>query len=156
MGDTYHNKAPDVNFPDKEWGYLALEPTCFQFVGPDREPIDMSNTSQYLRAAEIIRESGLPNYRGALIPIKSGLKVPAWEKYLQDYPDKHILQYIRFGFSLSLGSALGLRNTSVKNHYSAMQHPQAVEQYISNEIALGPCWVPFMIFPHHITIVLLS
>ena len=82
MGDTYHNKAPDVNFPDKEWGYLALEPTCFQFVGPDREPIDMSNTSQYLRAAEIIRESGLPNYRGALIPIKSGLKVPVWEKYL--------------------------------------------------------------------------
>ena len=64
MGDTYHNKAPDVNFPDKEWGYLALEPTCFRFVGPDREPIDMFDTSQYLRAAKIIRKSGLPNYEG--------------------------------------------------------------------------------------------
>ena len=107
----------------------------------------MSDTSQYLRAAKIIRKSGLPNYRGARIPIKSGLKIPAWEKYLQDYPDKRILQYIRFGFPLSLGSALGLRNTSVKNHYSAMQHPQAVEQYIVNEIALGAMLGPFHEIP---------
>ena len=97
----------------------------------------MSNTSKYLRAAKIIRESGLPNYSGAQIPIKSGLKVPAWEKYLQDYPEKHILQYIRFGFPLSVSSTLSLSNTSVKNHYSAMQYPQAFQQYISTEIALG-------------------
>ena len=63
MGNTNSNKIPDVNFPDKEWGYLALEPTCVQFIGPDREPIDMSNKSQYLRAAEVIRESGLDNNR---------------------------------------------------------------------------------------------
>ena len=123
MGDTSSNRIADVNFPDKEWGYLALEPTCFQFIGPGREPIDMSNTSQYLRAAEVIRESGLPNYRGARIPIKSGLKVPAWERYLQDYPDKCLLQYIRFDFPLSLASTSGLSNILVKNHYSTVSAP---------------------------------
>ena len=68
IGDTSSNRVHDVNFPDKEWGYLALDPTGFQFIGPDRDPIDMSNTSQYLRAAEVIRESGLPNYRDPVSP----------------------------------------------------------------------------------------
>ena len=48
MGDSSSNRIPDVNFPGKKWGYLALE--------PDREPIDMSNASQYLRAAEVITD----------------------------------------------------------------------------------------------------
>ena len=147
MDNITFNRVPDVNFPDKEWGYLALESTRFKFIGPDRELIDMSDASQYLRAAEMIRESGLPNYKGACIPIKSGLNVPAWERYLMDYPDQRLLQYIRFGFPLSLVDSSGLNNKSVRNHFSARQHPQAVQQYISKEISLGAMLGPFWEVP---------
>ena len=46
--------------------------------GPDREPIEMKSTHHYLRITKIIRQTGLPNYRAARTPIRSGLKLGAW------------------------------------------------------------------------------
>ena len=54
-------------------------------------------------------------------------------KYLHDYPDKILIQYIKFGFPLSLRQPGQLSNTNVHNHPSAIQFPQAVEDYIKKE-----------------------
>ena len=87
--------------------------------------------------ADTIRDTGCPNYQGARIPISSGLNVEAWESHLQDYSDKRILQYIKFGFTLSLIGANELSNKEVTNHFSARQYPKEVQKYIDKEISFG-------------------
>ena len=69
--------ASDINDPCKIKGYIALQSTEFSFIGPDKLPQDTSNVTQYLRMAKVIRESGLPKYRLARIPLNSGLKIDA-------------------------------------------------------------------------------
>ena len=77
----------DVNYPHKTKGYIAVESTPFQFIGPDRAPIKCDSIGQYLEMARIIRHSGLPNYKQARFPLKLGLKIEAWSKYLHEYKD---------------------------------------------------------------------
>ena len=127
----------DINDPSKTKGYIALQSTQFQFIGPDRATEELSSVHQYLRIAKTIRESGLPNYKQATIPIKSGLNIDAWKRHLCDYPDKKLLQYLQYGFPLSLKNSHVLNNLSVKNHFSALAHPRAVESYLEKEKTEG-------------------
>ena len=69
--------------------------------------------------------------------MKSGLNIDKWEQILWDYPDQILLQYLKFGFPLSLTDPDQLSNTNVKNHYSATQYPTAVQEYLHKEIQLG-------------------
>ena len=78
--DTVH----DYNIPSKTVGYLALEATSFKFIGPDHPPVDIDSISKCLQVADVIFSTNKPNYRGARIPIVSGLNINAWGKYLQD------------------------------------------------------------------------
>ena len=59
------------------------------------------------------------------------------EKHLRDYSDKRIIQYIKFGFPLSLIDPHELNNAKVTNHFSACQDPQQVQEYIDKKIELG-------------------
>ena len=127
----------DINDPSKTKGYIAPQSTQFEFIGPDRAAEELSSVHQYLRIAKTIRESGLPNYKQARIPIKSGLNIDAWKRHLCDYPDKKLLQYHQYGFPLSLKNSHIFNNLSVKNHYSALAHPRAVESYLEKEKSEG-------------------
>ena len=127
----------DYNIPTKKVGYLAMENTDFQFVGPHRLPVTIDSIDKCLQIANIIRNTGLPNYRMARIPLTSGLNIPAWERELQGYPDDRLLQYLKFGFPLSLISPDSLDNQEVSNHFSARQYPQDIQKYLSKETSLG-------------------
>ena len=131
---TWQKVPRDFNYPDKRVGFLAQANIDFCFIGPDKEPVELNSVGKLLEVAHLIRESGLPNFR---IPIKSCLKVRAWEKYLSDYSDKRVTQYIKFGFPLSLINPHELHNTEVRNHFSALQYPKQVQEYIHKEISLG-------------------
>ena len=74
------NLITDFNYPDKKFGYLTQAATDFSFTGPDREPVEISSIDTFLKVANCILSTGVPNYRAARIPIKSGLNVEAWEK----------------------------------------------------------------------------
>ena len=126
----------DFNYPNKTVGYLSQESTDFEFIGPDCHPVAITTLPQLMDIADIIRGTGFPNYKVARIPILSGLNVKAWESYLQDYSDKRVVQYIRFGFPLSLIEAGELGNKEVTNHYSACQYPEEVQKYIDKEKSL--------------------
>ena len=127
----------DVNITDKDRGFLATTVKQFQFIGPDRYPQKLEYVSDYIAAAKIIKDTGLPNYRQAQIPVISDQNIAAWEEYLVDYPDPFLLQYIKFGFPLSLIDDCRLSNTEVHNHFSANQHPDSVQDYLDKEIQLG-------------------
>ena len=90
----------DINDPSKTKGYIALQSTQFDFIGPDRASEEISSVHQYLRIAKTIRDLGLPNYKRARIPIKSGLNIDAWKRHLYDYPDKKLIQYLQYRFPL--------------------------------------------------------
>ena len=98
----------------KTKGYIALQSTQFEFIGPDRASEEISSVHQYLRIAKTIRDLGLPNYNQVRIPIKSGLNIDAWKCHLHDYPDKKLIQYLQYGFPLSLKNPHILNNLSVK------------------------------------------
>ena len=111
----------DFNYTDKRIGYLNQAPTGFSFMGPDREPIQIDSIDKLLHTADIILSTGVPNYQMARIPIKTGLNVEVWEHHLRDYADKCLLQYIKFGYPLSLNYPHELCNQEITNHYSACQ-----------------------------------
>ena len=127
----------DYNILTKKVGHLALDSTDFRFIGPDRLPIAIDSIDKCLRIGTIIRNTNLPNYRMARIPLISGLNIPAWERQLQGYPDDRLIQYIKFGFPLSLISPDRLHNQEVSNHFSARQYPQDIQKYLNKEISLG-------------------
>ena len=127
----------DFNFKGKNRGHLVHQSTSFEFIGPDRESVTLSNVQEFLKIAHIVNETGTSNYRQARIPIKSGLNIEAWEENLSNYPDTRLIQYLKFGFPLSITKDKKLDGGKVTNHYSALQHPGAVTQYLDKERDLG-------------------
>ena len=100
-----------------------------------------------MTVAKIIQNTNLPNYKMARIPVSSSLNIEAWEQYLSDYPDKRVVQYLKFGFPLSLSDNNDLHNTDISNHASAIQYPEAVEEYLNKEISLGAILGPVVEIP---------
>ena len=141
------NAVTDFNDKNKTKGFLSLEDTNFEFIGPDRDLFEYKSIDQVIKIAEIIKETGLPNYKQAIFSIKSNLNLPAWEKYLADYPDKRILQYLKFGFPLSLTDPDVIHNQVVDNHFSALQYPVAIQQYLDKEIEFGAILGPTPVIP---------
>ena len=88
------------------------------------------------------------SYKAVRIPIESGLNVKAWERHLHEYVDKRVLQYIKFGFPLSLHNPQALNNTEISNHFSARQYPRQVQEYIVKEIVLGALLGPVKEIKH--------
>ena len=139
---TPNEQAPakiytDAQAPHKNVGFLNHSVENFQFVGPDRSPVNITNIDQCLNVATVIASTGVPNYAQARIPLTSGLNIQEWEKELVDYHDKMLLQYLKFGFPLSLSNPISLNNPSTKNHHSALQYPMAVNNYLQKELSLG-------------------
>ena len=58
-----------------------------------------------------------PNYRWARVPIPSGFRVDAWERYWQGFPDTRLIHYLKFDFPLSLKRERNLSTSEVKNTF---------------------------------------
>ena len=131
---AFHGKQDDIQYirdfndPDKDRGFLYLQETNFEFIGLDRNFCDYNTIAQVMKIADIIKATGLPNYKQARFSIKSNLNLPVREKYLIDYPDQRIIQYLKFGFPLSLTDPESIHDTVISNHFSALQHSKAIPQ----------------------------
>ena len=87
--------------------------------------------------ATVIQATGLPNYRLARFPIQSGLNIEAWSHHLKGYYNERLIEYLTYGFPLSLQHNTCLNNTMLANHYSAKQFPADIKSYLDKEISLG-------------------
>ena len=122
----------DINDKDKKLFFLGggggggggHDNTDFIFIGPD-SPLPISMT--FIVIWRTIRETGMPKYRMARFPIESGLNIDAWAKYLKDYSNKKLLQYLTYGFPLSIINPDSLGNKNITNRFSALQFPGAVD-----------------------------
>ena len=82
----------DNNCIDKCRGFLNHSEAKFTFIGPDNEPVLISDIDQCVNIAKIIQETGKPNYAAARIPLVSDLNLEAWQKHLAAYHDEYLFQ----------------------------------------------------------------
>ena len=136
-GDKY---VPYWNTDDV--GFLMKEDITFSFIGPDRNPQKISSIEEFITIADLVLETGKPNYMQARIPIASGLNIDKWATILKDFPNQKLIQYLQFGFPLSLTKDTTLCNTNIENHSSALHHPHAVDACLETEIAHGVIFGP--------------
>ena len=132
----------DFHDPSKTRGFLAHTSMDFKFIGPGRPPTS-TTLKDYIHMATVIQATGLPNYRLARFPIQSGLNIEAWRHHLKGYYNEKLIEYLTYGFPLSLQHDTCLNNTVVVNHYSARQFPANIKSYLDKEISLGAILGPF-------------
>ena len=108
----------------------------------------MSDHKQYLALVEAVLQSGVPNYRGVRVPLNSTFNLQYLKEMTVDYHDKILIDYLTFGFPLGLAEGACIRSSSKDNHASALNFPEAVEQYIVAEKKEGTLLGPFQVIPH--------
>ena len=128
----WHNQV-DYNF-----GFVPLQPQ----VMPDSELQDTVFSGSLLEVHEIVKMTEKPNFLQARIPIQSQLNVKAWEKALEGYWDRQLLELVKFGFPLDFYHACTL-DQYTGNHSSANDFPDDIEAYLEEELAYGAILGPF-------------
>ena len=97
---------------------------------------------EVLQAHRLIRDSGLPNFLGLRIPVKTNLKIASWRAHLCDYFDKQLCDLIEFGFPLDFDRSRLLESTLV-NHASARNFSEHIDKYLREELQFQAILGPF-------------
>ena len=133
-----------------EWGTLDTEE-----MSPSKE-IKPMNTLERLKSetehqdlmiARLVWEKGYPNMFGARIPIKTAWNLERLEQLLKDYPDKQVIEGLKFGWPTGRLPTLGDPTKTFKNHKGALDHPEALKKYIQKEQEKGAILGPFSKIP---------
>ena len=95
---------------------------------------------------KMVKKFNKPNFLGARIPVKSQLNIDQWQTYLVDYWDKQLLEFLQFGFPLGFNRQCPLKNDNT-NHKSAMEYPQDIDAYLTEERDFGAIIGPFAEHP---------
>lgn len=103
---------------------------------------DGHGPQQAMLIYDVVRASGLPNYRGCKITLPSGLKIQNWRRYLKNYSDKQVVDYLEYGFPIGYTDSCWPKANNI-NHSSAMAYPLHVKRYIETECAHGALLGPF-------------
>ena len=94
------------------------------YKGP---PIHWNHIPDVLTAQKFIRQSGLPNFLGLYIPVRTNLNVNSWRRHLADYFDQQLLDLIEFEFPLDFDRSRELQSTFV-NHASDRLYKDHVDK----------------------------
>ena len=97
---------------------------------------------EILQAHKLIRNSGMPNFLGMRIPVKSNLKISSWRAHLCDYFDKQLCDLIEFGFPLDFDRSRHLESTLV-NHASGRNFSDHIDKYLQEELEFEAILGPF-------------
>ena len=100
------------------------------------------NVPEVLQAHRMIRDSGVPNFMGLHIPVKTNLKIASWRAHLCDYFDKQLCDLMEFGFPLDFDRSRHLESTLV-NHASARNFSDHIDEYLREELQFQAILRPF-------------
>ena len=100
------------------------------------------NNSELLSVFKEVWRSGQFNHLCAKVPLLSNMKVQRWRQLLQSYPDKHIVDFIEFGWPIGIDRTAPLVSET-NNHPSARDYPRDVEHYIATELGHAAMLGPF-------------
>ena len=95
-----------------------------------------------------VRDSGVPNYRGARLPVPHGLNINAWRRYEHLLEDRSIVDMLEYGFPIGfVGDAPPLGGLA--NHSSATANPNSITSYLRTEMQHEAIIGPFDDPPFH-------
>ena len=87
--------------------------------------------------------SGLPNYQGCKIPVKTRINVEFFRENLSDYKDKVICEYLEFGAPIDFQGCLNVSEIDIKNHKGASEFSSDIYKYLRKEVSYGSIIGPF-------------
>ena len=102
---------------------------------------------QDLLLAHKVIESGLPNRYRCQIPLVTDWKLDKFQQMLEGYDDQEVIEWLRYGFSVSRQDSFPHLMPAASNHLGAMLFPEVIDEYIKKEVALGVTIGPFKIPP---------
>ena len=119
-------------------------PKIIKFIDSNSVLMDMSNPFKYLQQMHSkIEKFRCPNYKGARIPVPSGLIIPAWREVLQNYEVPVLIQYLQFGFPMGVDYSIFKFQKFAENHKSACQRSEGVSRYFKTEVDKKAMFGPF-------------
>ena len=87
-------------------------------------------------------KNDFPNAFGARIPVRTPLNIPAWESKLLDYPNRQIINFLRYSWPINY-TATYLPVSAEKNHTSAITYVDHVQHYVNTELRYHVIAGPF-------------
>ena len=90
----------------------------------------------------IAAKSDKPNAYGAKLTVSTQLNLLAWEFYLQDYHDSQVASFLRYGWPIDY-EADNLPTSTIKNHPSAEEYKDHVQNFIATELRYCAVAGPF-------------
>lgn len=97
---------------------------------------------EFCATYECIREHKLPNFIGAKLPVKSGLKIHNWERLLEAYHDKDLVCFLKYGWPVGYNAA-SPPSSANDNHQSALRHSSLVKSFVQKELQHNAIIGPF-------------
>ena len=116
------------------------------------DPVKVRNNNKTLKTIfDNVAATGQFNYKGARLPLPSGMRIDNWRRLLQGYHDYKIVDFIEFGWPMGIDRRATLISHDI-NHTSATAHAADVEHYLATELdhqaLLGPFAGPPAIYCH--------
>ena len=97
----------------------------------------------WVNANRIIRESKKENHEEAKIPVNTNWNLELMQKWLEDYHDTKLIEYLIYGWPLNAVNT-AINEEIPKNQKGATEHPQQIRKYLADEIKNGSIIGPFI------------
>ena len=131
------DKQSKVNWVDNglhsQWGFTFCKGINWNGNVHCQEINSNDMKAWVAEAYELANKFDVPNYRGARVKVISQLNVKQFRHLLSDYKFNVIVDYVEFGFPLSMDYDNFSHIQETRNHKSATMFPQAVQTYINTE-----------------------
>ena len=143
---TEGDSKPDVfsqwqSQVDFDFGFVPMGDFILPVNSDSGEKVDCP-----VHSHKMVKQSRIPNFLGCRIPVMSQLHVDKWEKELKDYWDSQLIHLIKYGFPLDFNRGCSLVSDHI-NHKSALQYPNDIDNYLSEEISHKAIIGPYTVNP---------
>ena len=108
------------------------------------------STRDFIEAHKAVKVSGMFNFEGCRIPIPTKINYEFMETALgNNLNDKEyrILDLLKYGMPIDCGLGFGVQKPQ-KNHSSAINFKEAINDYISKNVQCQAMLGPFTVPPH--------
>ena len=97
----------------------------------------------WVTANRITRESGTENFCGSKIQVNNNWDLDKLEEWLEDYHDKKVVDYLRYGWPLNANNTVEDCTIPI-NQKGARENGDKVQEYLSKQIEEGTIIGPFI------------
>ena len=109
--------------------------------------LKMQTDNEDLMLAHMVRKQGYPNRFGTKIPIKTKWNLDKLGQLLNNYQDKEVVEWMRYGWPTGRLPTMQPPAKTFKNHKGATDHPEALQKYIQKEKQMGAVIGSFSVIP---------